>query len=396
MLSILAALALQAPSGDNSWIETRFHRVHLANGNFIDGQLVEESKRLVVLKMKAGTFGIRRDMIDRVEYVRMRSLKESPAPSVAIKAPAASKMPAAANAPERPSTEPIAATPAAAAPFAPAVMQPVDELLTKWSAFAPGSRPETLLLQIPDLGPEAVAYACWRVAHRVPMTPVKELVEALGHQEHPAVLPMLKAVAENGSMDERAALVTPLESLKTPEAVGLLYALIGDGSATVWQPATEAVVRLAKAGSPQEATERIIELMAKAPEKSSYAIALGRIGEADGRRALLEMARDDDESNIRAALQGLAVYADPEDGEIGRRLLVAPSDSLKKAACAFLGQIKSEAAVPDLIDLLSHADSAVVRDAHWALQKITGQRFGVDVSLWTRWLESNTKKSEQK
>src|SRR5688572_11443006 len=61
-----------------NWVESRFHRVHLKNGNFIDGELVRKDQRLVVLKLKAGDFGIRADMINRVEYVKVRSLAENP------------------------------------------------------------------------------------------------------------------------------------------------------------------------------------------------------------------------------------------------------------------------------------------------------------------------------
>src|SRR5688572_23015720 len=42
-----------------TWVESRFHRVHLKNGNFIDGDLIRKDQRLVVLKLKAGDFGIR-------------------------------------------------------------------------------------------------------------------------------------------------------------------------------------------------------------------------------------------------------------------------------------------------------------------------------------------------
>jgi len=75
-LALLMGLPLAASAQQEAgspWIETRFHRVHLRNGNTIDGQLVNEGKSAVVLKLKAGEMQIRKDMIDRVEMVRMRS-----------------------------------------------------------------------------------------------------------------------------------------------------------------------------------------------------------------------------------------------------------------------------------------------------------------------------------
>ena len=49
MIAAAALVVLVASSGlqaqDGSWVETRFHRVHLLNGNFIDGHLIGESDR---------------------------------------------------------------------------------------------------------------------------------------------------------------------------------------------------------------------------------------------------------------------------------------------------------------------------------------------------------------
>lgn len=391
MLSVLVLLALQqAPERETAWVETRFHRVHLANGNFIDGQMVEESPRLVVLKLKSGTFGIRKDMIDRVEYVKMRSLKEAPPVVAAKPRKAGTAEPIAVDAGKTTTSRPPEPEPKAPerSPFPREVTRPVDELIAKWAGFKDGSRPETLLPQIVEMGPDAVAYACWRVMNRVAGTPVREIVQALGHHDHPAVLPMLKSVAQTGTMEQRAALTAALETKGTPEALEVLSLLVGHSASSVWQPASEAVVRLGRKLSARDVTDQLARLMISAQEKAPYAITIARLGEPEGRRALLDLTREESEGSIRAALQGLAIYANPEDGEVGRRLLLENSDSLKKDACAFLGQIKYLAAAPDLIELLSHPEPAVSRDAYWSLQQISGQRYARDPQLWLQWWES--------
>lgn len=398
MLTLMALMALQQqPDRETAWIETRFHRVHLANGNFIDGQMVEESNRLIVLKLKSGTFGIRKDMIDRVEHVKMRSLKESPPPAImtaktrktgkpeAIAVVDAEKSTSKAP-PEAPSKTPERSS------FPASVTQPVDDLIARWSGFKAGARPETLLPQIAEMGSDAVAYACWRVVNRVPETPVAELVQALGHQDHPAVIGMLKAVAESGTSEQKTALIVPLETKGTREALSILYMLVGHPASSVWQPASEAVVRLGHKISAREVTDHLSGMLASAQEKSPYAITIARLGEAEGRRALLDLVREDEEVGIRAALQGLAIYADPDDGDLGRRFLLSPSDALKKDACSFLGKMKYVAAVPDLIELLSHANESVARDAYWSLQQISGQRYARDPQLWNKWWDDYGKK----
>jgi HEAT repeat protein len=84
VLGILAAsTGLQAQDGN--WVETKFHRIHLLNGNFIDGHLIGESDRALTMKVGGGEMQIRKDLIERnprgvlkVEYVKMRSYKEAP------------------------------------------------------------------------------------------------------------------------------------------------------------------------------------------------------------------------------------------------------------------------------------------------------------------------------
>ena len=47
LLCILAATSVQDPV----FVETRFHRVHLRNGNFIDGQILSEKPVSLELKL---------------------------------------------------------------------------------------------------------------------------------------------------------------------------------------------------------------------------------------------------------------------------------------------------------------------------------------------------------
>jgi hypothetical protein len=70
--------AAEIGARDIVWTETRFHRIHLHNGNVVDGQLVEEDARSVTLSLPVGRMLIRRDQIDRVEQVMMRTVTDKP------------------------------------------------------------------------------------------------------------------------------------------------------------------------------------------------------------------------------------------------------------------------------------------------------------------------------
>src|SRR5687768_4428544 len=54
----------------------RFHRVHLRNGNVIDGDLIGLTDREAVLKLSVGHIAIRRTQIEKIEFVKMRSITE--------------------------------------------------------------------------------------------------------------------------------------------------------------------------------------------------------------------------------------------------------------------------------------------------------------------------------
>jgi hypothetical protein len=69
-------LALLLALQDQGWTETRFHRVHLRNGNFVDGHLLANEPEAVTLRVKTGELEISRDLVLKVEHMRIRSFEE--------------------------------------------------------------------------------------------------------------------------------------------------------------------------------------------------------------------------------------------------------------------------------------------------------------------------------
>src|SRR5258708_18777177 len=76
-LSVVLGSRLAALQQDG-WSETSFHRIHLRNGNFIDGKVISDKPGEVILLLKSGELTVRRDQIDQVEIVKMRSWNEKP------------------------------------------------------------------------------------------------------------------------------------------------------------------------------------------------------------------------------------------------------------------------------------------------------------------------------
>src|SRR5882672_8436923 len=71
-LSVILGSPLASLQQDG-WSETTFDRVYLRNGNFIDGRVMENKPNEVLLQLKVGEMGIRRDQIDRVERLKLKS-----------------------------------------------------------------------------------------------------------------------------------------------------------------------------------------------------------------------------------------------------------------------------------------------------------------------------------
>lgn len=78
ILAILMAVATPLWAQQDGFSESRFHRIHLRNGNFIDGTVISDKPGEIVLLLKTGEMIIRRDLIEKVELVKMRSWNEKP------------------------------------------------------------------------------------------------------------------------------------------------------------------------------------------------------------------------------------------------------------------------------------------------------------------------------
>lgn len=61
------------------------------------------------------------------------------------------------------------------------------------------------------------------------------------------------------------------------------------------------------------------------------------------------------------------------------------------AAILALGELGDEASVPRLIEILEEGRRDLASNAHWALRRISGQRFAERADLWKTWYEAETR-----
>lgn len=391
LLQSLAAVAcFMGPAGaepqdaGSPWIETRFERVHLRNGNTIDGRVVRDNTRAVVLKLKSGEMEIRRDMIDRVETVRMRSLKEPPEILPARKAPTEAPPTAEKADPEQkpgPAVKPnFSAIPENA-------RHAIDEVIHGWLAAGTGQRGDLAEKLEPLLSPDGLRYLCALLEEKPRRVPGEPLAAVIGAKADPSTVPSLIRALQFGPQLERRAILQALARIGTPEVVPPILAALEDGATAVSKSASEALVELntkmPEARIPDSLISRIDATKAKIP----YAVALGNIGGDDPYRTLIRLARSSDNDECLAGLVGLMKQFRPEDADLIMPLLQSNSPMIRKQTCVLLGRAKYKPAVKSLIDLLSDEDTALVTDAHSALQSITGQTLARDINLWKSWWE---------
>ncbi len=397
----LACFAQEAPR-PSPWTETRFHRVHLRNGNFLDGDLVKQNSKTVILNMKPlGEFAVARDMILRLEYVKMRSIKEAPVIIAASDAPGPSipKSVPTGERPDkaaRPAADPSARRPSltqlgGAERFPAEIRKSVDGILVGHSLARSDIR-TPIAPRIQALGADAMAYACW-VARATPAgIEMPDLIQAVSEFEHPEVQPTLLALAVSAPDSfDRAAAVKGLAKRGTPEALEAVHRAVGDPSGQVWRVASEEVAKLAEAGRADAGL--LIEILNKAKDKGVVARLLAKMGGEEAIEAIRSLLSDSGPKEKVALLQALGASGTAEDMSFAHDLLDNSEMSIRKETCIFLGKVRNRASVRKLMDMLNDTEASVADSALWSLRKITGQTYDKTPETWERWWTLSGQKS---
>lgn len=390
-----APAAVQQGTGD----ETRFHRVYLRNGNVIEGQLLKETPSQVVLQLAVGEMAIRRDQIERVELVRIRSITEATAVKRAAAFARREETVAVTAEPISKGQPPLSAVRSAgpAPALSEALLKQLEALISKWklTVTAKVELPEEdLSAELQDLGPETIPYLAWLLGQSPARLPPGALALALGRSGRPEALAALGDLLNSKDPDLRRKAVDGLIQ-SAAAAEPYLLAALDDETLEVWQAASRSLGdRIRKEGG-NGCFKAVVARMVQAKVKAPYALALGQAGTPEAHRELLDLFQQGDETCRLAALQGLDLIRDPQDAEVVLKHLSAGSPLIRKQICIFLGKVKARSAVNELIGLLKDSDVGLQTNAHWALQQITGQPLAPNPELWKSWWETTGSKEQQ-
>lgn len=404
--------ALQATHSDPrvEWVETRFDRVHLRNGRFIDGRVLKSTPEAVILRIRTGELSVDRVDIDRVEEIRMKNVREK---TTVIPAPEPAPVPVA-------DARPVPVLPSTSSPE---VLEQVDGVLAR--AAAAREQDQALILeQLYELG-DVGAVA---LAERLPSVPPRLLGYAgsyLARTRSSAALPALRYhLTSAPAAVRREAAVAVAETLRE-QAVADLVPLLRDREPRVRMAGLEGLER---AGSAR-AIEDVAALGAD-PERrirdKAYALvfawadaqdlrdrlhdALVRTldastGPARGEvvRALAAAAPDrgldlvtkalwDAEKEARMA--AAVAMRESDSSRVGPSVIQRLGDEQDKdvrlVLAAAAEHLKLDGAVEPLLAWLEDEDEQIQRAAANILQTLTRRNFGLDVEAWKAWWRSRT------
>lgn len=387
LASPVASAFAQDP-GQDAFQTVRFHRVHLRNGNVIDGDLVQLNDREALLKIRVGEIAIRRGQIDRIEFIKMRTIRERP--PVVMEKPKAAKPvePGAVPVSVKASKEPMAPLPSPSG-VSELLRANADALVAAWERGQSSDR--QLARQFEELGVEITPYLSLLLEQRTMSVPAGAISVALGRLGDPRAIPGLSvALGKGDQADDRKHALESLIKFGTAETYKPILEALNDPSSDVWKAAKDHLVEKFRKGELPDLPDTLSNRMGNAENKLSYALALGGLDSPTAHKELLYLLSTGDEFGRRAAVQGLSVRPSVDDGLAITRLLSTRDTMVQREACLFLGKCKFAGAVPDLIELMGEENPGLVSNVHWALREITGERLASDQKLWKTWFEGST------
>jgi len=404
-----AARALSAQ--DSQWVETKFHRVYLLNGNFIDGQVVKVGEADVLLRLPAGDMSIRKNTVDRIELMKMRSLREKPRLDPPLKKAAPSEI-------GSPLQRLKSGTTFAPAPVPEELIQNVGAFLSRLKVAKPDQK-DGLIEQLAGLsqaGPylasllptvdEESAYMLRNALMRSRdpnATPY--LVRALDSDKAYVQMSAINLLGNLGTVDDarsirpflsdlypsavRAQAIEALQQLKDGTSLQAIADLVGSTDDMIRVPAITASLEL---GLQTDRMDLVSASVRQALASGQGRVAKELLGAVTRGRftalwtAVLPFMSDSDPVLRRAAALTLETLAVPDCADAVVNRLNQEDDAitlvgLSKAA----SKVKSRAAIPALIRLLGHENPNVVQGAGAALTLITREKYGTNKDKWTEW-----------
>lgn len=405
VLTVGGLLGLCLPAAAQEWIETRFDRVHLRNGNVVDGSIITKTPTSVTLRIVGGEITFRASYIDRIELVKIKSLKE---PAIII---------------EKPKTDTVTPTQPKVTPKTPDVKadvrKSVADIVRKWRAASKDARFEVGKELIP-LGPEAALYliatidsfseaeiqllvepavgelkpdgaaALLAPSLSSPKPHLRAgaatLIGAVGDSAHnPAITGLLK----DADARVRFASMAALHKLGAKESIEAIAELGLDADqnlrTTAFSMVTDLCLKNDRSNDLVFIIGRILE-RATGGAKADAALALGRTAKKEAAEPLMRVLGDDDPNVRSMALVSLAnLDAKQASTDVLDRMRAERDNGVRGYLATAAEKLKIRKAIPILIQWMSDSDSKIQGTAVVALRAMTSQNFGVDAAAWQAW-----------
>jgi HEAT repeat protein len=428
---LLASLAVAGPldAQEGKWSETRFERVYLRNGNFIDGHLLQESSTFVLLDIPGGQMKIRTDSIDsdargrlRIELIKMRSYEETPkllrAEARKPAAPAVSEPVAAPPTPSEVRSEVISLTGS------------IQEQLKQAEALlkaGPPERQKSALEALMKLGAEGAPLVASLIAD-FDDSVVPSASLALQSMREPYVLPAIRPLLRServmlreagaavlgalGNLREdaadlrsllddsetrvRGAAISALQRLGDFESFDRIADLVNDSNVDLRSRAMSAVVEFAQKGG---LNKKLADLLSRNLERAAGQARIDLTAEA-ARLSLPELgpvlsrlATDSDAMVRSHAILGLSKLNAQEYSGLVLDQLATERDYWPRVQLANAAQaMKLAKAIDPLIQWLGDEDANIRAAAYRALQGITGMNLGTKLEDWQEWRAKTNQK----
>jgi HEAT repeat protein len=398
--------------------ELRFYRVHLRNGNVIDGDLVKDSPNEVLLRLKVGEMTIRRDQIEKVEFVKMKS---SNAGAVYRPDPRKKAEPAPGDAP-RPEQKVLADT------TPEQIKKKVDLLLFKFKSAPGGDDKQIPYQEIGALGEEAVVYLAKRVpafdlktqdamgVALIQLKPTARVVEVL--ENHLASEnAILRAFAMNvlcvtGGDEAKMRYLKPMLRDDDPRVRTVALSMLGTATDRDWvepllvvttdkdRDIRSRAIRIAQNLAEKHGLlDRLAEVMVANIAHSETGVridAINVLGLLARKESWQHMIRplSDPEAVVRAAAaQAIVSIGAPEAGDEILAVLGREQDRGTRIVLAGAVQkFRLLKAIEPLIRWLGDSDEDIKKVAEATLQLLSGESFGRDPEKWSLWWEKSKSK----
>ncbi len=407
----LAACLAPAWAQDPPLVEARFHRIHLKNGNIIDGDIVQQTERTVVMRLKFGDMSIRRDQIVKIELMKIRSLGEKP---VEVKPPTPKPSDVKTSPPTDTPPKPPTTDPAPAG----SLREKVDQILGRL-VRTPDDRKYEVMQELTRLGEGsavfladllddvddgsrpflAAALALMKdksalpilggyLKHRHPGVRFLS-VEVIGATGDPAMAPELRPLLEDADLGVRSVAITALTQLGDRASFEPIARYVSDDDRALRTRAINAVFEMSRnLGMVSEMEDALVRGLerARGGARADVVNAIGRLQKKELWSSLAAVLGDEDPQVRKAAVIALGGLGEQEASEAVVQRLAAEQDKGVRLQLASAAQkLKIRRAIAPLIDWMGEEDAELKSATLLALRGISGQNVGTTRDAWAAW-----------